>query len=351
MVEFARKNPPRESIGCSPLLELKGAEYCGEEGGLYPGGQNHPPPEHYGAGLERIAKVVPRGPDGAPAEDGKIGLIGIGLSNTNSEFQVFMHLVSEFEAVNPALVVVNGAQPRKSAEIMETLRSNYWPTVDRRVKQSGLTNEQVQAVWIKSSVKQPNKPFPAEVEKLYGCLVNTMHILAERYPNLAVAYISSRAYGGYSEIPLSPEPHAYESGFAVKWLVRDQIAGKPELNYDPSKGEVRSPWIQWGPYLWADGVVPRKDNGLRYTRDDLIWDGVHPSPSGREKVAGLLFDFMLSERTASAWFLHPDIAARTMETDMLDAGEGQLDDMTVTPAETTLSDPSESGSGVQAQAT
>jgi len=36
--------------------------------------------------------------------------------------------------------------------------------------------------------------------------------------------------------PLNPEPHAYESRFAVKWLIGDQIAGKAERNYDPAKG-------------------------------------------------------------------------------------------------------------------
>jgi len=46
---------------------------------------------------------------------------------------------------------------------------------------------------------------------------------------------------------LNPEPQAYEEGFPVKWLIGDQIAGKPELNYDPAKGAAQSPWIAWGP--------------------------------------------------------------------------------------------------------
>jgi hypothetical protein len=40
----------------------------------------------------------------------------------------------------------------------------------------------------------------------------------------------------------------------VKWLIADQIAGNPELNYDPAKGRVRAAWLAWGPYIWADGV-------------------------------------------------------------------------------------------------
>ena len=63
---------------------------------------------------------------------------------------------------------------------------------------------------------------------------------------------------GYAKVALSPEPYVYEEAFAMRWLIQDQIAGKPELNYDAAKGEVKSPLLLWGPYLWADGETPRK---------------------------------------------------------------------------------------------
>ena len=71
-----------------------------------------------------------------------------------------------------------------------------------------------------------------------------------------------------------------ESAFAVKWAISRQIAGQPELSFDPAKGMVRSAWLAWRPYLWADGVTGRKD-GLKYIRSDLGTDGTHPSTSGR----------------------------------------------------------------------
>jgi hypothetical protein len=52
--------------------------------------------------------------------------------------------------------------------------------------------------------------------------------------------------GRIMEFALSPEPHAYETDFAVKWTIADQIQGKPGLNLDPVKGAVRAPWIAWG---------------------------------------------------------------------------------------------------------
>jgi|SRR5450432_2087300 hypothetical protein len=105
--------------------------------------------------------------------------------------------------------------------------------------------------------------------------------------------------------PLSfnPEPYAYEGGFSVKWLIADQIAGKPELNYNPARGPVRAPWIAWGPYVWADGVKPNRD-GLSYSVDDYVEaDRTHPSPAGRGKVAARLLAFLKADAASRAWFL------------------------------------------------
>jgi hypothetical protein len=88
------------------------------------------------------------------------------------------------------------------------------------------------------------------------------------FPNLKIAYLSSRVYAGYASTPLNPEPHAYETAFAVKWVIAGQIAGQPALNYDPAQKTVRRPWLAWGPYLWADGLKGRQD-GLVYRREDL----------------------------------------------------------------------------------
>jgi hypothetical protein len=116
-----------------------------------------------------------------------------------------------------------------------------------------------------------------------------------------VAYLSSRTYGGYAKGG-SPEPGAYETGFAVKWVVAGQLAGKPELNFDAARGPVRAPWIAWGPYLWTDGAAGRKD-GFVYLREDLREDGLHPSAQGIAKIAALLLEFFKQDPTARSWFL------------------------------------------------
>ena len=127
--------------------------------------------------------------------------------------------------------------------------------------------------------------------------------MQDRFPNLKITYLSSRTYAGYATSPLNPEPFAYEGGFSVKWLIADQLAGKPELNYDAAKGPVRAPWLEWGPYVWADGVKPNKD-GLSYSVDDYVEaDRTHPSESGRMKVATRLMAFLKNDSTSKSWFL------------------------------------------------
>jgi hypothetical protein len=130
-----------------------------------------------------------------------------------------------------------------------------------------------------------------------------LHNARQRFPNLRIAYLGSRIYAGYADTPLNPEPYAYEGAFVVRWLIQDQIKGDRALNYDPARGPVNSPLLLWGPYLWGDGMTPRKADGLVWTRDDLASDGTHPSESGRQKVADLLLKFFKTDANAKMWFV------------------------------------------------
>jgi len=301
--DFVKNNHPREFTGLVPLCDLGKAAYKGEEGGLYPGGGNTPPPSHLKLGMDASRQIVPRDSQGRKSPDGKIVLLSIGMSNTTMEFQLFVKRAAEDKSLNPHLVVVDGAQSGQGADVTAVPQAKFWQVVDERLAANHVTPAQVQAVWIKQAYFGPWRPFPGEPQKMQRLLTATLHNLHDRFANLKIAYMSSRIYAGYAIAALNPEPHAYESAFAVKWIIRDQMAGNPELNCDPAKGAVRAPWVAWGPYLWSDGTKGRKD-GLVYVRDDLIEkDRTHPSPSGKDKVVDLLMNFLKTSPTSQPWFV------------------------------------------------
>lgn len=294
----------RTSVGLTPINDLGTGAYLGAQGGLYPGGLNDPPQAHGLAGRALAERVEPLDPAGRPDRTGKIVVLSIGISNAFQEFGRFMELASA-APVPTDVMPVNGAQGGATARAWADPTNAAWDIVDQRLAGVGVTPAQVQVVWVKAT-NQGSGRWPGWAEALSRDLAAVARILRDRFPTLKLVYLSSRTYGGYSTGQLSPEPGAYQSGFAVKWVIEDQIAGDPSLNFDPSRGPVEAPWLGWGPYLWADGLTPRSD-GLVWQCSDFATD-VHPSASGEEKVARMLLEFMHADPTTRPWFVGEDPA-------------------------------------------
>src|SRR5260370_11070853 len=104
-------------------------------------------------------------------------------------------------SLNPHLVLVDGAQGGQVAWVTPKPTTPFWEVVDERLRVAGVTRKQVQASWILQANPGPTRPFPAEAKELQQNLVDTLHVIQDRFPNLKVAYISSRTYGGYSNRP------------------------------------------------------------------------------------------------------------------------------------------------------
>jgi hypothetical protein len=306
---FQPINPP---VSLRPLTDMTASDrYKGQDGGLYGGGSNQPPKQHLQAAVQQAKLIRPLDERGKPSEDGKVGFVSIGMSNTTQEFSVFVRLANADPAKSPKVVIVDGAQggmdARAWAEPEKPNRPgarNPWEVLDERLQRMGIADSQVQVVWLKQARITPGMigEFPKHAEEMKGRIVTILHRLKEKFPNLRIAYLSSRIYGGYAKTPLNPEPYAYESAFTVRWLIRDQIKSDPSLNYDPDTGPVKSPLLLWGPYLWADGEKGRKQDDLVWKPEDLAGDGTHPSDSGRRKMAELLLHFVKSDPTAKIWF-------------------------------------------------
>jgi hypothetical protein len=301
--EFKQKNPPRKSTGLVPLPDMGAAAYKGQQGGLYPGGARTAPPAHQAAGRDIARRVVPLDAEGRPTPGGRVVLLSVGMSNTTQEFQVFQELASADGALNPRLTIVDGAQGGQTASVTANPEAKFWSIVLERLTKAGVTPLQVQIAWIKQANAMPAGSFDDAAQKLQADIEGTVRTLKQKCPNARIAFLSSRTYGGYAETPLNPEPYAYEGAFAVREVIAGQIQGKPELNYDPEIGQVRAPWLAWGPYLWTDGLKGRKQDALLWKREDVVEDGTHPSDSGRRKVAALLMDFLKTDPSARPWFL------------------------------------------------
>jgi hypothetical protein len=298
--------PAADTSNLKPLTELGIGEHRGFKGGLYPDGKNERPAKHEAAGIALAKTVEPRDSEGRPDPSGKIVLLTIGMSNTSQASNAFIQLANATAEKNPAVVIVNGAQGAMVANRIKNPSdrasgSQYWAVVDDRLRAAGVTRAQVQAVWLKQANAGPREGFPGYARTLQQDLAAIVQILPARFPNLKLAYLSSRTFAGYATTPLNPEPYAYESGFSVRWLIEQQLAGEAGLNFDAAKAPVRAPWLSWGPYLWANGTTKRSD-GLFYDKDDFGSDGTHPSFAGQRKVGEQLLRFFLADSTTRGWF-------------------------------------------------
>jgi hypothetical protein len=298
-----------------PLTDMGKDEYQGFKGCLYPDGKNERPEKHTAVGLTLARQIQPLDKDGKPSADGKIVLLGIGFSNTVQSFSGFMEVAKDEPGLNPRLLLVNGAVGGRSANMIQNPDDNgkgkeYWETVDERLKTAGVTRAQVQAIWIKETNPGPHEGgFPKYIQTLQSELTRIVQVLPKRFPNAKLVYLSSRTYGGWAKAlpkraaPGNSEPYSYETGFAVKWLIEQQLKGDAELNFDAAKGEIKAPWLSWGPYFWANGENKRQDGFSFQLTDFRENDRMHHSPDGQKKIGNQLLQFFKTDATTKDWFL------------------------------------------------
>lgn len=308
----------RETTGLVPVTEMGESRYKEQAGGLYGGGQNTPPESHLKAAQAQTSLIQPLDANGVPSETGRVVLISLGMSNTTQEFSAFKKLADGDPNKSPRLVIVDCAQGGQAAYQWaypgedNAKKPSPWLVMDERIQRAGVTAAQVQVVWLKQAEISPARlgEFPAHAQTLRDNIAVILRKLEVRFPNLRIAYLSSRIYAGYATTQLNPEPYAYESAFSVRWLIEAQINNDPNLNYDAAKGPVLAPLLLWSPYLWADGTHPRQGDGVVWLPEDLGPDGTHPSTSGRLKVAQMLLRFFKTDANAKRWFFRQPAPAQ-----------------------------------------
>ena len=314
--------PPTDTVKVA-LTDLGQRTYYGHQGGIYPNGMNQPPPDHDSAARAQRNRIRALDVNGDESPFGKYVLLSIGNATTSQEWcsassappcggWTFMGRAALDPAINRAsLVIVNGAeQSDSSAGWTSATSPNYDRIKIGRLNPLGLSENQVEVVWLNLEASHPKYSLPGDsadawsFEVQLGQVVRSLRI---RYPQLLMVFVSSRIYGGYDSTAYNPEPFAYEEGFSVKWLIESQImemrgsaASAPAgtLNY----ANKSAPLLMWAPYLWANGMTPRADSTF-WSRVDFEPDGLHPSQLGENKAAGMLLEFFKSMPYTKCWFM------------------------------------------------
>lgn len=346
-----------------PLMDMTNSSqnYLSFAGGLYENSTDSVPTDHDAAGQTIAATIQPLDANGNPSASGKVVLTSIGMSNAADEFGQFRLTAQSDQSVNQTtLVIANGAKGGITACYWTVAEgappcgadaaNQYDRVLSDVLTPLGLTEQQVEAVWIKEANGGPgvagcgsggslpcnslcdpstsgcsNTATTTEAIRYEEQLGEILRAAKTRWPNLKVAFLSSRIYAGYATDDLSPEPYAYEYGFSVKWFVEAQVLQARNGTIDPVAGDLNysngtAPWIAWGPYIWAAGDTPRSD-GLIWCNGqttapcngevDYQSDGTHPNSLGQAKVAYgentpnsvmNLLDFFLQSPYTKAWF-------------------------------------------------
>jgi hypothetical protein len=292
----------------TPIDDLGTGTYLGTEGGLYLNGSNIMPASHDTDGVNFATAIQPLDGNGNPDPNGSYALLSIGMSNAFDTFAEFSIDATAEPTLNPHLVLVPGAMPLITAADLADLNNPIWYNImNYFIPQTGVTANQVVVAWVMDTDSNITGTFPADMVQLQAEFESIANNLHTQFPNLTLAFFSSRYYAGYSngQESGSVEPYAYESGYAVRGMIQDQLNGLPQMNYNPANGPVMAPWVAWADYDWGNGMLARKD-GLVWTCQDFGATGLHNSkPQGGEKDANMMLNFFRSDDATVPWFLAP----------------------------------------------
>lgn len=292
--------PPPPPGARVPISSLVGGSYMGFEGGLYDG-TNVMPAAHASA---------------APVLSGPVVMLSLGMSNARQFWCSGSGQVSSngpcdavsFMASNSAVPSVdfcNYAANFHTAPFWTGIapRGNYgWgtsPPTGDRLGQCGLTNADPDVVWVQLANNMQQLPGPAlpdpnadayRMVEQFGDMLRKMSV---EMPNVRQVFFSPRRHAECaSPSSVNPEPYAYETGWAIKWLIGAQITQRASNQVDPRAGDLLGavPWIDWGPYLWDDSEPC-----------STFSDGIHPNNVGRTIVSAALDDFF-NASAQTGWY-------------------------------------------------
>jgi hypothetical protein len=312
----------------TPLIDF-GADqkYLGAFSGLLYDGSNTllAGSQHDLDGRAFASKVQPLNAQGQPDPNGKIAVVGIGMSSWTMELCVRVSktdttlpactatsFIPHADAVdNPKVRIVDCASGGQTANMWFDDSFGNWTRCNGLLANEGLTPAQVQVIlWENINALYPT----VSLSPTTNCSVLTTfdnstpdvckyirrtgqvaRFAKTWYPHVQQVFLHSKIYAGYATKTFSPEPYAYENGFGVKWVIQAQInqiaSGKITNLAAGNLAYAVAPWLVWGPYFWASGTTPRSDGLTWQLSDFLTSDYTHPSQSGVQKVTDMMMNW------------------------------------------------------------
>lgn len=291
MFGCVEQNTTHSVVDFIPITDLEINNYKGQLGGKYPNGSNAIPMHHGQQGITEGLNIKPLLADGSYDDDnGKIGMAVLGYSTAAMTGNTLIRIF-ETTQINKQFKIAIGAQGGRDINAMAQGNSDYWQMATEQINKSGITNSQIQLVWLSSGdSKNGCFDFPecAETGILNYQLVLTR--IKQVFPNCKIVFVSDRAYAGYisadnKELSALGEPSAYYTGWTVKWFIEKQLQGEQGF----STSEI--PFVDWGPYLWTNGEIGNT-KGYKWDKSDAATGGIHATSKGRMKEATNLYLYL-----------------------------------------------------------
>ena len=316
-----------QNFTATPLTDFAtGQLYLGTFAGTLYENSNVIPADHAADGLNFASQIQPLDSHGHPSPNGKIVVIGIGMSNwtiewcslsrTNCSSESFLAQAAQNPLVNhTTLVLVDCAKGGQSADRWVDNSFGNYTQCTQAIRQAGVTDLQVQVILYKDALEFPTQSLtsttvcsassPVDACAYEHDVGETARFALTQFPSVKEMFVHSRIYGGYAtQGTLNPEPFAYEYGFSTKWLIEAQINQIRTGQVDPTAGDLSysvAPWLAWGPYFWAAGPAKRSD-GLSWLPYQYNPDLTHPGDPATLQVATQMIQFYLSTQF-SPWFV------------------------------------------------
>jgi len=307
----AQINCDNDTTFLIPLVDLQTGYYSGYQGGLYPGGVNVMPLAHADSGIAIAGSILPINNDGE--EDtvyGKLAMVALGTLDAGKIFNKFVTDFNDAGYSDSCFKIVNACFDYYGLEDMISPSADdlYWGEVNDKLQNAGAKKKQVQIVWLMAtSFDDTTIALPMYIDTMKKVYTDVIRKLKEQFFNLKLVYISGLHYGGYTVADADhykalAEPAPYYNDIAIKSVIEAQITGDSSLNY--WEEDADTPWIAWGPNVWADGRNARVYDGLRWMCPgdfDTEDNGYTLDGTGQQKIADDLFEFFTTEPTALPW--------------------------------------------------